>query len=372
MSEQQLKYKIGITLIAGIGSVLAKTLISYTGSAEAVFKENKRNLMKIPSIGEHLATEIVSQNILSKAEEEIDFINKNQIETAFYLDTNYPERLKNCNDSPIMLFTKGIAELNTAKVLSIVGTRNITEYGKDLCNNFVAELSKRHPETLIISGLAYGVDVCAHKAAMKHNLATAAVFAHGLDTVYPSLHKNVATEIQTKGKLVTEFLSKTVLIRQNFLRRNRIIAGLADATIIVESGIKGGALVTADIANSYNRDVFAFPGRIGDMYSGGTNRLIKTHKAALIENVDDLEYILNWKTDKNAEPIQTSLFVNLTDEEFLITELLKEHKELNIDIISQMLSMPLSRISYLLLNLEFAGIIRSLPGKTYKLLKNTL
>jgi len=370
MPDELLKYKIGISLIPGIGSINAKKLVAYIGSVEGVFKEKKKNLVKIPGIGEYLADNIVNQQVLNIAEKEIDFINRYEIHCSFYLDEAYPARLKNCEDAPVILFFKGAVDFNQAKVLSIVGTRNATDYGKECCNKLIADLKSRKHQVIIVSGLAYGIDICAHRAALKNGFDTVAVLGHGLSTIYPPLHKPMAKEICKQGALLTDFISPTLPDRSNFVKRNRIIAGLADATIVVESGIKGGALITADIAGSYNRDVLAYPGRANDSYSKGTNWLIKTNKAALIESVEDLEYHLGWDMPlKEAGSMQTQMFVELSAEEQLIANMLREQGELPIDLLCLRINMPVSKVSAMLLNLEFAGLVRSLPGKVYRLVR---
>lgn len=368
MDKNDLKYKIGISLIPGIGPVNAKKLVAYTGSIEGVFSESGKNLKKIPGIGSQLAKNITNKSILSKAEEEVEFINEYKIQTYFYLDKNYPERLKHCEDAPVMLFQKGKCNLNKQKVVSIVGTRNATQYGKNFCDDFISALQKNHPETVIVSGLAYGIDVTAHKSALRHKMETVAILAHGFKTLYPSAHRPIAKKIVNQGALITEFLSKDLPEKNNFVKRNRIIAGLADATIVVESGPKGGALITADIANSYNRDVLAVPGRTTDKWSKGCNQLIISNKAALLENVSDLEYMLGWEVNKN-EPasIQKELFAELNKEEQSIVHILKENGDLTIDQISIKIQFPVSKVSSLLLGLEFKGIVKSLPGRLYKL-----
>jgi DNA processing protein len=368
VKENTLKYQIAISLIPGVGNITAKKLIAYSGSIEGVFRESKRNLLKIPGIGDYLAQSITKKDVLSKAEKEIEFTQKYNITTYFYLNKNYPERLKHCEDAPVILFVKGNVNLNHLKILSLVGTRNATPYGKERCYQLVSELIERNHDVLIISGLAYGIDVAAHRAAMKNNLQTVAVLGHGLNTIYPSVHRSVAKEIVNKGALLTEFASNEQPERNNFVKRNRIIAGLSDATIVIESGITGGALITADIANSYNRDVFATPGRVKDKYSAGCNRLIKTNKAALIEGVSDLEYLLGWESQPAREkPAQKKLFQPLTTEEEKIIEILKETGEFTIDQICHKIELPVSKISPILLNLEFSGMIKSLPGKVYTL-----
>lgn len=370
MPDDLLKYKIGITLIPGIGSINAKKLISYTGSAEAVFSEKKRLLLKIPGIGEFLAESIIHQNVLEQASREMEFLERYEINCHYYLDDSYPERLKHCEDSPVLLFSKGKADFNKQKILSIVGTRNATEYGKECCNKLVEDLKARNHDVLIVSGLAYGIDICAHRAALKSGFETVAVLGHGLSIIYPSAHKNTAKEITRNGALVTEFISNTQPDRNNFVRRNRVVAGLSDATLVIESAEKGGALITAGIAGSYNRDVFVFPGRTTDPYSKGCNWLLKTNKASLIESAGDLEYFLGWNSSgSNNHAFQTELFSELTEEEKQICQILQESGDLPIDTLCIKADMPTSKVSAMLLNLEFAGLVRSLPGKVYKLVR---
>lgn len=366
MSQESLKYQIAISKIPKIGVITAKKLIAYVGSVEGVFKEKKGALHKIPDIHSNIAKEILSQGVFKIAEEEIEFVNKFNIRTLFYLDDGYPERLKHCEDSPLLLYLKGETDLNKQKVLSIVGTRDATIHGKDMCIKLVSDLAERGHDVLIVSGLAYGIDITAHKAALSNKLDTAAILGHGLDIIYPAFHKSIAKKIVTHGALITEFTSNSYREKSHFVKRNRIIAGLADATVVVESGARGGSLITADIANSYNRDVFAFPGRVTDEYAAGCNRLIKTNRAALIESVSDIEYLLGWDVKNNRdEGIQKQLFVELNDDEKIIAGILKEDNELSIDIISLRAKMPVSKVSSILLGLEFNGLIKSLPGKIY-------
>ena len=363
--EEQLKFRIGLTLLPGVGDVTAKKLVAYCGGVEAIFKEKKSALLKIPGVGKVLAEAVKSNKVLDRAEQEILFIKKNGIKALFYLDETYPNRLKYCDDSPVMLYCKGNMDFSNPKVVSIVGTRNSTEYGKRICERLIEELVSYN--VLVVSGLAYGIDICAHKAALNHNLPTVASLAHGLDRVYPGIHKSVAEKIQSNGGLVSEFTSETNPDRENFPKRNRIIAGLADAVIVIEAGIKGGALITAEIANGYNRDVFAFPGRIEDTYSAGCNRLIKINKAALIESAKDLEYLMGWENKKGKPAIQKQLFVNLTPEEEIIVSLLKEKGTLYIDNLCLLAKFPTSKAAMVLLNLEFSGLVKALPGKLYQL-----
>ncbi|MCE3279487.1 MAG: protecting protein DprA [Bacteroidetes bacterium] len=363
--NDNLKYQIALTLIHNIGDVLAKRLVSYCGSVEAVFKEKRATLEKVPGVGSIYASAVINQDVFKRADEEIKFIEKNEITPIFYLDAAYPKRLTHCEDSPVMLYMKGEADLNDKKIISIVGTREATDYGKALCEKLVSDLAVFNP--LIVSGLAYGIDICAHKAALDNGLKTIGVFAHGLDKVYPAVHKPTAERMMQQGGLLSDFTSKTKPDRENFPRRNRIVAGMADATIVVESKKDGGSLITADIANSYSRDVFAFPGKVGDETSEGCNNIIKQNKAALIQSAADIVYIMGWEhiKKKNA-PVQKQLFLELKPEEEILVEILKE-KTVNIDDICLIAKMPMSKVSSLLLTMEFSGIVRSLPGKMYKL-----
>jgi DNA processing protein len=357
-------------MIPKVGSINAKKLIAYCGGIEAIFKQSKKALLKIPGIGDCLATEIINQKVLGKAEQEIEFIEKFGIKTLFYLDAEYPERLRQCDDGPIVLFVKGKQEINfnREKYISIVGTRKATDYGKQVCEKLITGLSEKGYTPIIVSGLAYGIDITAHKSALKNNLQTLAVLGHGLDIIYPISHRNVAKDIVETGALLTDFPSKTKFDRNNFIKRNRIIAGLSDATIVIESGAQGGALITADIANSYNREVFAVPGNVGSKYSEGCNQLIKANKAALIETADDVEFLLGWEPASiQKPPKQIVLFSELTDDEQKIVDYLKTVAQESIDLICIKTQMPVSKVSSLLLNLEFAGVVKSKPGKIYSL-----
>lgn len=366
--DKSLIYKIALSMIPGIGGVLARNLIAYTGSAEGVFSETVNTLKKIPGIGETNAARIKENTVMPKAEKEIEFILKNNIKACFYTEKEYPRRLKTCADAPIILYTKGNMNLDGQRVISIVGTRNATDYGKHTCDELVHKIAERKYQVLIVSGLAYGIDIQAHKAALKYNLPTVAVIAHGLDKIYPALHRETALKMFSNGGLVTDFPSETKIDPPNFLRRNRIIAGLADATIVVESAEKGGALVTAEVASSYNRDVFAFPGRAGDKFSKGCNQLIRNSGASLIEGIDDLEFFMGWEARAEKKAVQATLFVDLLPDEEKVVKLLREHGELFIDTISTELSIPVNRVSSLLMNMEFKNILTALPGKMYRLL----
>jgi DNA processing protein len=368
-SIPDLRYKIGIGLIPKIGPVLTKRLIAYCGSAEGVFKEKKSRLSKIPGIGERLVDNILNAGNLETADQEVEFITKHNISALFYLDDHYPERLTHCEDAPVILYMKGNTDLNREKVISIVGTRNPTDYGRSLTRELVAQLAASYPDTLVVSGLAYGIDICAHKASLKNKLDTVGVLGHGLSLIYPATHRETAKEMIKNGALLTEFLHEAQPDAPNFVKRNRIVAGLADATLVVESGEKGGALITADIANSYNRDVFAFPGKVNDKFSVGCNRLIKTNRAALIEKLEDIEYLMGWqKSSAKGRVVQKELFIALTDDEKRIIDLLKDSTGETIDHLALKADLPVSKISGLLLNLEFKGLVKCLPGRVYQLI----
>lgn len=370
MLDDNLRYKIALTMLPKVGNITAKRLLAYTGSAEAVFKEKILALTKIPGIGEINAKQIFYNKdlALEKADHEIKFIDKNNIKISFFLEDSYPKRLTYCDDAPILLYYKGVVNFNSEKILSIVGTRNATENGKQNTIKLIEDLISFGYKPIIISGLAYGIDSVAHKEALKHNLDTIAVLGHGLQMIYPKIHTKLSDQIQERGAIVTEYSSNDYIDKSNFACRNRIVAGMADATIIVESAAKGGSLITAHLANSYNRDVFAYPGRTTDKYSAGCNNLIKTNKAVLLEKAEDIEYVMNWERSNKKKAIQRKLFQDFTDDEQKIINILKKEEEINIDIISNLLKYPVSKTSTVLLELEFKGVVQSMPGKMFKLI----
>ncbi|MEJ6793766.1 MAG: DNA-processing protein DprA [Flavobacteriales bacterium] len=360
--KNNLIFQIGLTLIPGIGPITAKKLISHCGSVEAVFQEKKELLTKIPHIGPVLAKEIAQQSVLGRAEKEIDFMSKNNITATSYLDDNYPERLKNCVDSPIVLFSKGEFDWNQSKIISIVGTRNATSYGKSFCQSLVNDLSD-YP-VLIVSGLAYGIDVFAHKYSIENNVKTVAVLAHGIDRIYPTSHKNIATQMLQNGGLITEFLSETNLGRENFVRRNRIVAGISDATIVVESKKKGGAMITAKLANDYNRDVFAVPGKWNDVISSGCNHLIKTNQAHLCNSAQDIAYLLDWDKNQKNKTVRKEMLNQLEKE---VVVLFENTRELNIDQIKDSFNLSFGQLAVVLTDLELKNVLHSSPGKIFSL-----
>lgn len=367
MAEIALKYKIALSLIPRIGDINARKLVSYIGSVEGVFSEPYRSLVKIPGIGSGLAKYICERSYLGIAEKEAEYVEKYQIKTFFYLDNDYPYRLKQCEDSPVLFYFRGRCDLNAPRILSVVGTRNATLRGKEICEKIISGLALDNPGLVIVSGLAYGIDITAHKCAMSVNLPTIGVLGHGFKTTYPSVHRPVAEAMMKNGGLLTDFRSDEKPERNNFIKRNRIIAGISDATLIVESAITGGALITADIANSYNRDVFAVPGRPDDQWSAGCNNLIKRNKAALVENHEDIEYFLNWIPERARPPVQRVLFAEMSDDEKRIFEMLDSEGELTIDQICRGMELPVHRLSSLLLQMEFNGLIKCHPGNVYRI-----
>jgi len=364
--DVSLKHKIALGLIPRIGDISARKLVAHFGSVEAVFHESYRTLTRIPGIGPGLASYISDRSYLDIAEKEAEYVDKHNIKTYFYLDSDYPFRLRQCEDSPVVFFFKGKCDLDSAKILSVVGTRSATPRGREICDKIIGSLAEGHPELVIVSGLAYGIDIAAHKAALAFNLATVGVLANGLKTIYPSIHKSTAEAMLNNGGLVTDFLSDALPERNNFIKRNRIIAGISDATLVVESGIKGGALITADIAASYNRDVLAVPGRPDDQWSAGCNSLIKSNKAALVESSGDIEYFLDWKPEKSKAPVQKTLFSEMTDTEKMIFDLLAKESEMTIDAICRSLDLPVYKLSPLLLQMEFKGLVKFFPGNVYR------
>jgi DNA processing protein len=365
--SEDILYEIAVTKIPNIGPVLAKNLIAYCGSAKSIFDCSANDLAKIPGIGTNKVYEIKNNDALLKAEEELAIIKKNNITPLYYLDEKYPSRLKHFDYSPVMLYYRGdLSHLNALKTVGIIGTRKPTERGKIFAEKLIEDLEKYN--VVIISGLAYGVDGIAHKQAVKNNIPTVGVMGNGHQLIYPSEHRELAKKMTENGGVLTEFGWGTLPDRVNFPMRNRIIAALSDAVIVIESDISGGSIITADFANEYNKDVFALPGRIDDSKSKGCNSLIKRHKAHLIESIDDLVYIMRWESKEDKiQSVQTSLFVDLDPLQQKIVDYIRHKKEVSIDELIQGLNTPNSVLAGTLLNLEFSGIIRSLPGKKFML-----
>lgn len=366
MNDQELFYLLALQRVEGIGDIIAKKLITHFGHSEAVFRAKSSQLASIDGIGNVLLQNFKDQSVFAKAERELQFITSNQITATSFQDSNYPERLKHCFDSPLVLFSSGTIDLKNRKTISIVGTRQITSYGVEFCRKFIEDLAPLNP--VIVSGFAYGVDIIAHQSAMENNLQTIGVMAHGLNQIYPKAHKKYVAKMKENGGFMTEFWSSSNPDRENFVRRNRIVAGMTEATIVIESAERGGSLITANIANDYNRDVFAVPGRITDKYSQGCNTLIKIQKANMLTCAADLIYMLNWDVEKAAQPVQKKLFVVLdNDEQKIYDYLLQSGKEL-LDIIALECDFPIYKISSILLNMELKGVIRPLPGKLFEVI----
>ncbi len=364
MNDEEIIYLLALQKAKGIGSINAKKLIKHCGSAKAVFNEKQQNLLKIDGIGAFKLKGLKEKSLLKSAEKEYFFTQKNNIQIISFLNDDYPLLLQNAIDSPIIYFQKGNINFKNKKIISIVGTRNMTNYGKSFLEKLFDEIKEFNP--LIVSGLAYGVDVYAHRLAIKNQLQTVAVLAHGLNRIYPNSHHKEATQMLENGGLITEFWSTSKPDRENFIKRNRIVAGLSQATIVIESAVKGGSLITADIANSYNRDVFAVPGRVTDLYSAGCNNLIKTNKAAMFTSAKDLIYILNWDIKQEQKVIQKQLFIELDPtEEKIYNYLLNEGKQ-SLDMIALHCNLPIFKISSILLNLELKGVVKPLHGKLFE------
>ena len=366
MEKEKLFAILRLQKAKSIGTILAKKLINTVGDVESLFKERPHILQKIHGVGTQITKHLLDESHLRNVDNELQYILDNNIEYAYFLNKDYPEKLKHCIDGPILFFKEGTIDFENKRVLSVVGTRSMTHYGRDFCKQLIDELAVCDP--IIVSGFAYGVDICAHKVAMENKLQTVAVLAHGLEQVYPKSHKKYMHEMYTRGGFITEFWHHESPQREHFLRRNRIVAGLSDATIVIESAEKGGSLVTADIANSYNREVFAVPGKVTDVYSKGCNNLIKQHKAHAITSSEDVIRILGWDNEmKPKKEVQKRLFVELDAKEQKIYDFLKHRKKELLDVIALECTIPTCQLASMLLQLELKGVIKPLPGKMFTL-----
>jgi len=361
-----LLYKIAVTRIPQAGPVMARQIVAWCGGTKQVFETSKKELIKIPGIGKKKVEYITSGEALEVAQEELEFVQKNGIKVLFYLDKEYPQRLIHFNDAPLLLYYKGNMDLNHPRTVGIVGTRKATERGKAFCEEIVEGLKEYGVS--IISGMAYGIDVTAHRKSVDLGMPTVACLGHGLHMLYPSAHKKTAAEMLLNGGLLTEFTSKEKPDAPHFPMRNRVIAGLSDALIVVETARKGGSMISAEIANHYNKDVFAVPGRLNDPYAQGCNLLIKSHKAQLIESAADVAYIMRWDKGNNPKAQQKQLFVDLNPFEQKVTDSLRGKENESVDTLSHETGFTQSELAKILLELEFKGMIRSLPGKRYMLL----
>ena len=376
MTEQETLYALALTRVSSLGLLNQHILLRELGSATAVF-EHRRDIRDILPQANRRTVEALSamDSLLPRAEEEMRFMEQGHVRCLGLHDEDYPARLRECPDAPILLFYRGTANLNALHIVSMVGTRRITEYGKDLCRQFVGQLSRLCPDVLVVSGLAYGVDIHCHRAALQEGLPTVGVLAHGLDQIYPTHHRPDAIRMLEQGGLLTEFMSRTPADKRNFVQRNRIVAGMSDATIVVESARKGGSLITAEIAEAYHRDVFAFPGRIGDEYSEGCNELIRQNRAALITSAEAFAESMGWETEPQrskqlADGVQQDLFPTLSDEEQLIVGTLQGTDGMQVNLLTVQTNIPVARLSSLLFTLEMKGIVRAMSGGMYRVVRN--
>jgi DNA processing protein len=366
--HEELQHQIALTFIPQVGSVTAKLLVSYCGGAAEVFRASKQNLLKIPGVGPQIADNISSSQPLLLAEKEMEFMDQHGVEAVFYSEEKFPIRLKQLSDAPTILYFKGssLDLFNKNRVLAIVGTRKPTDYGKQSCEEFVEGMQPYG--ALIVSGLAYGVDITAHKKSVALGIPNIGVLGHGLGMIYPEDHRSVAMKMIENGGILSEFPHKTPPDRENFPMRNRIIAGLCDALLVVETVASGGSMISAKMATQYSRDIFAIPGRPRDVMSAGCNLLIKTDKARLVESADDLAKYLNWEKSGHPKSIQKSLFLDLSVTETLVVDTIRDNIEIPIDQLTFKTGLKPGELASLLLKLEFQGVLRSLPGKRYVLI----
>lgn len=358
-------YQLALTFVKDVGPKTARNLLSHFGTAEAIFNASVKDLTKVAGLGPVRAKAFKESEALKRAEQELTYIQKESIKPLWIGDEGYPTRLKRCNDAPLLLYTKGDVSLNFDKSIAIVGTRKYTDYGQRICEHLVEDL-RTVAGVAVISGLAAGIDTIAHKAAVSNNIATVGVLGHGHDRIYPASNKNLAKEMLGQGGVLTEFPSGTIPDKTNFPMRNRIVAGMSDVTVVVESDIKGGAMITARVASSYNRDVVAYPGRIFDSRSSGCNELIRTNVAAMITKTEDLLELMNWDTPHQVAA-QTQLFLDLSPEQQKLIDILQEKDSVHTDQLLDASGMTSSQMAGVLLQLELQGLVKALPGKFYRL-----
>lgn len=371
IDSKEVLHCLALQQMPGVGLVSARVLYDVFGNATDVFVRKDELVHYTQPAQRRLVNQLDNLEAFRRAERELEFATRNGIDAICIGDRRYPSRLRECPDAPLVLFFKGAANLNALRVVSMVGTRKATDYGRQLCANFVRDLKALCPEVLIVSGLAYGIDIAAHRAALDNQLPTVGVLAHGLDRIYPPVHRSTAVEMLAQGGLLTEYMSETNPDRQNFVQRNRIVAGMADAVVVVESAAKGGALITAGLATDYHRDCFAFPGRVGDPCSLGCNALVRDNKAALILSAEDFVKAMCWDTASTRrqvpEAIQRQLFLDLTPEEEALVAALRPHRDgLQINMLVVEADIPINRASALLFELEMKGVVRALAGGVYK------
>jgi DNA processing protein len=361
-----LTHQIALTLLSGIGPVKARLLVAKMGSLEAVFKASLISLHKDTGIGKSVLKNMSRNGALERAKYEVEYILKENITTHFYSEINYPRRLKHCDDAPLLLFSKGNFNPNPNRVIAVVGTRNATNYGKKICEEFIQHLAGYNIQ--IVSGMAYGIDICAHAACVQNQLETVGVLGHGLDRLYPSVHRKTADKMLQNGGLLSEFLPGTNPDRENFPMRNRIVAGMVDAVVVIESKKSGGSLITADLANDYSKDVFAFPGNVDQIFSEGCNLLIQQQKAHLLLNGQQFLKEMNWLDEQKANTFQRSCFIDLSEEEQAICTILEKQNGEHIDVLAFRTKTPISKMNVLLFHLEMKGVVQALPGKKYQMI----
>lgn len=366
MTSNELFHILALLRTEGIGDAFAKKLLDYFGSATTIFSTSEKDFKNIQRLPQNVIKRIVEKSSFKETEKEIAFIEKQNLKTYFFENDDYPEKLKHCPDAPIVLFSTGNFDLNNRKILSIVGTRQITSYGTSFCKKLIEDLTEINP--IIVSGFALGTDITAHLSAIENGLQTVGVLAHGFDRIYPPSHKKYVRQMEENGGFLTEFWSGSVPEKENFVKRNRIVAGISDATIVIESASKGGSLITANLANDYSREVFAVPGKTTDKYSEGCNNLIKTQRANLLTSVDDILYMLNWDSkSKKEKTIQKQLFLELNPEEQKIYDYLHKNGKELLDIIAKECEIPVYKTASVLFDLEMKGITRPLPGKMFEI-----
>ena len=370
MIEDERYYTIALTRMMGFNQAMALQLYQQLGGGVAVYEHRNDIGDVIPDSTPQLREAMKNwDDALKRAAAEMEFMEKGGVRALTWNDVDYPQRLKNCPDAPVVLFYRGTADLNQQRIIDIVGTRHCTTYGQDMVRRLLSELRQQFPQLLIVSGLAYGIDICAHRHALQQGYETVGVLAHGLDQIYPYAHRNTAVEMVKHGGLLTEYVSQTEALPNNFRQRNRIVAGMSDATILVESAIKGGGLITCRIAQEYGRDVFAFPGAVGMPYSEGCNKMIRNNTAALITSAADLIEAMGWQTDSyKTEAVERQLFPDLTEEEQKVVDVLSNTNDLQLNMMSVKTNIPIGQLTALLFSLEMKGVVRPLAGGTYHLM----
>jgi len=362
---EDLLYKVALARLDGVGTAMTRKLLLQYGTARAVFECRAKELNAIPRLKETAVQAVLNGKALQQAEQELEICERYDIDILYFMDSHFPKRLKQIEHGPVILYYKGNISLDHTRTVGIIGTRKASPLGEIHVEKLVEELARYQP--LVISGLAYGIDIAAHKAALEHNLPTIGVLGHGLRHLYPARHRRIAEQMIENGGLLTEYPFFTESDPRHFPMRNRIVAGLCDALVVAESPRKGGSIITAQFANDYNKDVFAIPGRLHDKKSEGCNWLIKTHRAALLESAEDIAYNLRWEEQEKTVAEQLQLFESLSEDEKLVVDLLQEQESLHIDLLSHKSKLGIGILATVLLQMEFKNLIRSMPGKTYML-----